>query len=108
MIFILEVLHKYDGFIYPKPSSWSAKYAPNWYVSYSALKKRKAFVEEFFPKWTGFCVNNSSEIGIQPLEAVQQLQRLVEDMCKVQAVDTTKKLRTFSVPIQDIFSVVGI
>ena len=92
----IEVWHKYDGFIYPEPSSWS-KYTTKWIFSDRPFQKRRHFVEEFFPKWSGFYVNTSSDLGIQPLEALQQVQRLVKDISHVWTVDTTKIPRCLSV-----------
>ena len=87
-------MHKYDGFVYPEPSFLS-NLVPNWLSSGSLLKKRRVFFEEFFPKWSGFCVG-SYDKEIQPLEALEQLHCLVQDISKVWTVDTTKRPRWFS------------
>ena len=61
------------------------------------MKDRKTFIQEFFPKWSGFCVDDSVDFNIEPVEALQQLQRLVEDISEVRTIDATGSARTFSV-----------
>ena len=69
---VLEIFHKYDGFIYPKPGaiSWVFSTAP-------AISDRKAFFRTFFPKWSGFYVN-SFDSKIELADALHSLECLVE------------------------------
>ena len=99
-------MHKYDGFVYPEPSLWLA-FLPNWISSGSPLKRRRAFLEEFFPKWSGFCVG-VFDSRIQPLEALEQLHCLVWDISEVWTVDTIKRPRRFSVYDELNISEVGV
>jgi hypothetical protein len=70
---VLEIFHKYDGFIYPKPAggvSWVLSSGPE-------INDRRASFRTFFPKWRGFYVNSFDTI-IQPAEALHSLECLVE------------------------------
>ena len=91
---ILETFHKYDGFIYPEPSTWSWAWdkLDKWFSSGSALDDRRAFFREFFPKWSGFHVG-SCDPKIQPVEALEQVECLVEDISAVWTVATTYTTR---------------
>ncbi len=91
---ILETFHKYDGFIYPDPSPWSL--FVNWLSPGSLLDDRRAFFREFFPKWSGFSVD-SPDFKLQPVEALEQLQCLVEGISAVWTVDITRRPRCFNV-----------
>jgi hypothetical protein len=84
---ILETFHKYDGFIYPEPS-WSWPW-DKLFPSGSALDNRRAFFREFFPKWSGFYID-SFDPKIQPVEALEQLKCLVEDISVVWVVDASR------------------
>jgi hypothetical protein len=73
-VFVLEIFHKYDGFIYPKPGTFS------WiFSSVSVMSDRRDFFRIFFPKWSGFFINSFDE-KIQPVEALEKLERLEEDV----------------------------
>ncbi|CAB4005379.1 Hypothetical predicted protein, partial [Paramuricea clavata] len=74
-----KIFHKYDGFIYPKPGgiSWD-----RFFPSGSAMNDRRAFFRKFFPKWSGFYVNSFDD-KIQPVQALQNLEYLVEGMSAV-------------------------
>ncbi len=54
-----------------------------------AMDNRREFFREFFPKWSGFCVN-SLGVNIQPVEALQRLQSLFEGITGVCTCDTTR------------------
>ena len=82
----LETFHKYDGFIYPEPSTWDRLTS---FSSGPALDNRRAFFQEFFPKWSGFYVD-SFDINIQPVKALQHLECLVDDISAVWTSDTTR------------------
>ena len=86
---ILETFHKYDGFIYPEPSTWSWPW-DKWFSSGSALDDRRAFFREFFPKWRGFHVG-SFDPKIQPVDALEQLECLFEGISAVWTVDSTTR-----------------
>jgi hypothetical protein len=62
----------------------------NWVSPGSLLNDRIAFIEEFFPKWNGFCVG-SFDSEIKPLEALEQLHCLVQDISNVWTVDKTER-----------------
>ena len=72
---ILETLYKYDGFIYPQQTTWYR------FFSYP-MDDRRVFFRQFFPKWSGFYVD-SLDFDIQPVEALQKLQCLFEDITGV-------------------------
>ena len=84
---ILETFHKYDGFIYPEPSTWDRLTS---FSSGLELDNRRLFFREFFPKWSGFYVD-SFDFIIQPVEALQQLECLVQDISLVWTSDTTRR-----------------
>ena len=88
-----KTMHKFDGFIYLESSSLK-RYFRALFSSGRLLSNRKAFLREFFPKWSGFCVD-SADSEIQLLEALEQLECLVKDISEVQAVDSTGKPHTF-------------
>ena len=67
---VLEIFHKYDGFIYPK-KGW----ARNFSFSGSAINDRGVFFRKFFPKWSGFYVDSLDD-KIQLVEALEKLQCL--------------------------------
>lgn len=71
---VLEIFHKFDGFVYPERStiSWDRLFS-----SGSPINDRQAFFQFFFPKWSGFYVDSFDE-NIQPVEALQNLACLVE------------------------------
>jgi hypothetical protein len=71
---VLEIFHKYDAFIYPKPTGmpWD-----RFFSSVYPIDDRRAFFRKFFPKWSGFHVN-SFDSEIQPAEALHRLECLVE------------------------------
>ena len=77
-ICFLETFHKYDGHVYPKPSGWSIQRL--WRdASISVTDDRKAFFREFFPKWSGFYVDDF-DCNIQPVEALQKLACLTDNI----------------------------
>ncbi len=51
------------------------------------MDNRRAFFRKFFPKWSGFHVYCFDDT-IQPDEALQKLQRLVEDISDVHISDS--------------------
>jgi hypothetical protein len=81
---ILETLHKYDGFIYLQPPTWHSRF-----FSSPFMDDRRAFFRQFFPKWSGFCVD-SLDFDIQPVEALQKLQCLFKDITDVWISDTAQ------------------
>ena len=74
-VVVSGIFHKYDGFIYPKPGaiSWD-----RFFPFGSAMDDRRRFFQKFFPKWSGFCLESFDEI--QPVEALKNLDKLVEDV----------------------------
>ena len=68
----LDVFHKYDGFVYPKPGRLGRLVS-----SGSPMHDRRQFFKIFFPKWSGFCVGPFDK-NIKPDEALKKLGRLVE------------------------------
>jgi hypothetical protein len=94
---VLETFHKYDGFIYPEPSTWPWSWSwGSFFSSGSAFDDRRAFFREFFPKWSGFYIG-SFDPEIQPVQALEQLECLVEGISAVWTVDTTRNPRRFTV-----------
>ena len=66
-------MHKYDGFIYPKPGLSLDRFFPFG----SAIEDRKVFFLKFFPKWSGFHVE-SFDSKIEVAEALYCLDCLVD------------------------------
>ena len=71
---MLEIFHKYDGFIYPK----SGAVLDRFFSPGPAVKDRRAFFRYFFPKWVGFHADSFDD-KIQPVEALQNLACLMEN-----------------------------
>ena len=74
---VLEIFHKYDGFVYPK-RGW----VRNFFFYGSEINDRREFFRNFFPKWSGFYVDSFDD-KIQLVEALERLQCLVNGTTSV-------------------------
>ena len=70
---VLEIIHKYDGFVYPKRGLSLDRIFPFG----SAIEDRKVFFLKFFPKWSGFHVD-AFDSKIRVAEALYCLDCLVD------------------------------
>ena len=77
------------------------------FSSGSLLRNRRAFIQEFFPRWSGFCAD-SADSKIQPLKALELLECLVKDISVVLTVDSTGKSYTFYLGPELNLSEVGV
>ena len=92
LIFVfLEILHKYDGFVYPEPTTLDRLFSSGGHI----MDDRRAFFKKFFLEWKSLYLDLFDDTKLT--EALEKLECLYEGTVATWTSDTYRHTRRHTV-----------